>query len=128
MAYNRNRNYRRASSAGSRWMNLRYAGACKVCGSRIPAGELAYSDASARTVTCHALACCEADGLTTVKLPTGPWDGSPDQRITVRAEKRVGDSAPTGPRAIVTRFNSGSTIYQNTRGRCEDAPCCGCCS
>jgi len=27
-----------------------------------------------------------------------------------------------------TRFNSGSEMYQNSRGRCEDAPCCGCCS
>lgn len=29
---------------------------------------------------------------------------------------------------IVTRFNSGAEVYQNRKGRCEDAPCCGCCS
>lgn len=29
---------------------------------------------------------------------------------------------------ITTRFNSGAEVYQNRRGRCEDAPCCGCCS
>ena len=23
---------------------------------------------------------------------------------------------------------SGGTFYRNTRGRCEDAPCCGCCT
>ena len=28
----------------------------------------------------------------------------------------------------VTTFSSGDTVYQNSRGRCEDAPCCGCCS
>lgn len=27
-----------------------------------------------------------------------------------------------------TRFSSGSEHFQNERGRCEDAPCCGCCS
>jgi hypothetical protein len=27
-----------------------------------------------------------------------------------------------------TRFSSGAEMYQNPRGRCEDAPCCGCCS
>ena len=27
-----------------------------------------------------------------------------------------------------TRFNSGAEVYTNKRGRCEDAPCCGCCS
>ena len=29
----------------------------------------------------------------------------------------------------VTHFPStGETVYRNVRGRCEDAPCCGCCS
>lgn len=23
---------------------------------------------------------------------------------------------------------SGGTFYRNVRGRCEDAPCCGCCT
>lgn len=32
------------------------------------------------------------------------------------------------PRVIATRFNSGAVVYRNSRGRCEDAPCCGCCS
>lgn len=28
----------------------------------------------------------------------------------------------------VVRFASGAVMTQNRRGRCEDAPCCGCCS
>ena len=30
----------------------------------------------------------------------------------------------------ITLFNEGkaSTFYRNARGRCEDAPCCGCCT
>ena len=28
----------------------------------------------------------------------------------------------------VTRFSNGETMTRNSRGRCEDAPCCGCCS
>jgi hypothetical protein len=27
-----------------------------------------------------------------------------------------------------SRFSSGAVSYRNPRGRCEDAPCCGCCS
>jgi hypothetical protein len=27
-----------------------------------------------------------------------------------------------------TRFADGAEVYTNRRGRCEDAPCCGCCS
>jgi len=33
-----------------------------------------------------------------------------------------------GPAVLVTRFSSGQTIMRNRRGRCEDAPCCGCCT
>lgn len=28
----------------------------------------------------------------------------------------------------VATTNSGAELYQNRRGRCEDAPCCGCCN
>jgi hypothetical protein len=126
MAYSRNRNYRRTSGAGSRWMRLRYAGNCKVCGSRIAAGDQAYWDASARTVTCEAIECADADGLITNKPLTGPWDQRTDLRV--RADHRIGDPAPAPARVITTRFNSGAVVYQNSRGRCIDAPCCGCCS
>ena len=27
-----------------------------------------------------------------------------------------------------TRFSDGAEVYTNKNGRCEDAPCCGCCS
>tara|TARA_R110000868_G_scaffold187072_1_gene429565 strand:- start:249 stop:548 length:300 start_codon:yes stop_codon:yes gene_type:complete len=30
--------------------------------------------------------------------------------------------------STVFRFSSGAVAYQNRKGRCEDAPCCGCCS
>jgi len=31
-------------------------------------------------------------------------------------------------RSNYTRFSSGAEVFTNKRGRCEDAPCCGCCS
>lgn len=31
-------------------------------------------------------------------------------------------------RVIEYRFSSGETAIQNVQGRCEDAPCCGCCT
>ncbi len=33
-----------------------------------------------------------------------------------------------GAAIVVTRFSNGDERIQNRRGRCEDAPCCGCCS
>ena len=32
------------------------------------------------------------------------------------------------PEVVTFRFSSGATATQNARGRCEDAPCCGCCT
>jgi predicted ATPase len=56
----------------------------------------------------------------------------PDERA--KEARALVDCAPTTtrrtytPRVVYARFSSGATIYQNRRGRCEDAPCCGCCS
>lgn len=71
----------------SRWMSLKFAGVCKVCGSTVPAGESAFWDSATRKITCHALECCEADGLT-----RSEWRGSPVSGafITVRSDRRIG--------------------------------------
>ena len=121
MAYNRR--HRTAQRTTSRWMTLRYAGKCKVCQRALQAGELAFWDSATKTVTCHDIECCDADGLTTIKPLTGPWDKRTDTRE--RLEKRLGAPAP---RVIVATFNSGESAWVNANGRCEDAPCCGCCS
>lgn len=86
-------------------------------------GELAYWDQGARTLTCEALDCARADGLTE---RVQRWAGNPDGVETLRMV-RAGTPAPVD-RVAVTRFNSGAAVYQNARGRCEDAPCCRCCS
>lgn len=31
-------------------------------------------------------------------------------------------------RIPATAGSAGGTFYRNKRGRCEDAPCCGCCT
>jgi hypothetical protein len=45
-----------------------------------------------------------------------------------RAPRQSRYSRGRNPHRGVTRFASGATVYRNPRGRCEDAPCCGCCS
>ena len=112
----RYRNNRRTSTSGParepRWMELRYAGECKVCRRTVPAGETAFYDYAARTVTCSAPECCAADGLTREE-----WRGSPVSGgyVTVTAATRLG--------AGYKRERTWKERY----GRCEDAPCCGCC-
>jgi hypothetical protein len=117
MSYHKS--YRRGGSGGgSRWMALRYAGHCKVCGAAIPAGASAYWDSAARTVTCERIECAEADGLTERE------DHGPAGWVTVRRGYRVDSGVPT---VVVSRLNSGAVIQRNAHGRCVDAPCCGCC-
>jgi len=36
--------------------------------------------------------------------------------------------AETGQPEVIEIRTSGGTFTQNARGRCEDAPCCGCCT
>lgn len=52
-------------------------------------------------------------------------DGAPAEPRFTRKPRYAGGR---NPYAGVTRFSSGATVYRNPRGRCEDAPCCGCCS
>lgn len=44
---------------------------------------------------------------------------------SIRRVQRYGDTSEV---SNVTRFSSGAVVYTNKRGRCEDAPCCGCCT
>jgi len=72
----------------------------------------------------------------------GVWDAAakgwrvPDEKA--QEARALVETAP-GPRSSYprrysrygssyTRFSSGAEVYTNRRGRCEDAPCCGCCS
>jgi hypothetical protein len=60
------------------------------------------------------------------------WDFE-DAEVARQAQEIVGSSvaSPRGRgrrQSYYTRFSSGAEVFVNKRGRCEDAPCCGCCS
>ena len=83
-------------------------------GTPIPAGATAFYDYATRATTCHAIECADADGLTREQ-----WQGAPTSGAWVKvvAAQRLGPGAPMPERTWKERY-----------GRCEDAPCCGCCS
>lgn len=112
---------RPSSGAGSRWMELRYAGMCKVCAVSIPKGTRAYWDAAAKAVTCSGIECAKADGLT-----ERVWHGSPVSGgyVDQLRATRIGSPAPSSDPFAQTRSRG---YYGRDAGRCEDAPCCGCC-
>lgn len=64
-------------------------------------------------------------------------DAVADQARAIVAAAGPSTYQPRGRRAYrsarnyvsnYARFSSGAEVYTNKRGRCEDAPCCGCCS
>lgn len=81
------RRYGNRRQPQSKWIALRYGATCKVCGADVPAGETAFWDANAKAITCHNLACCEADGLTSQEWRGSPVSGS---FVAVRSERRIG--------------------------------------
>ena len=73
----------------------------------------------------------------------GTWDAGkkawmvPDEKADLARALlptgRHGERAASRPRyerygSRYTRFQGGGEHFVNRRGRCEDAPCCGCCS
>jgi hypothetical protein len=81
-------------------MTNRYPGQCHSCGSRVRkyAGRC-FKPAGARR---YVVECVDCSG-----------------------------GGSTSPSSEVVEFyfpSTGSYAYQNRNGRCEDAPCCGCCT
>lgn len=69
----------------------------------------------------------------------GRWDAKAQgwifpAELAARARDIVASAGPSRPRSTrrygstYTRYAGGGESYQNRNGRCEDAPCCGCCS
>ncbi len=96
----------------SRTIRLKYASRCADCGTHLPAGTRArwYRRGVVYGLTCHD--------------KTTPGD----------AARTAYESGDRTPGAIASHYDrrgvySGDGRLLGTTGpRCEDAPCCGCCS
>jgi hypothetical protein len=83
-------------------MTNKYAASCSVCFTYVPVRTGVLQRINGKwNVTCVDCACPESRALL----------------------------ASTGDRtSFAVSFSSGEVFYRNRRGRCEDAPCCGCCT
>lgn len=115
---------RRRYQPTARWMELRRPGTCHRCGTSLPAGARAFWNGENRTTTCTSLECAKADGLT-----RSVWHGSPTSGawVDVLSDTPIG-THEVGDHADAFRFTRSRGYYGPNAGRCEDAPCCGCCS
>jgi hypothetical protein len=107
----------------------RFAGNCGGCGARVAAGAGVCKRVNGVFTAFHK-SCELGNGAPT---PAHPYDeagcslcGDPEfhdgeECPTLAADRRA------APRLTVFR-TSGGTFTRNARGKCEDAPCCGCCS
>jgi hypothetical protein len=91
----------------------KYAGTCRRCGSSFPAGTRIRYGGRGRTY--HLKTDCASASAS---------DGRP--YAADDAFRDDDDRDRNG--SYYTRFSSGAEVFTNKNGRCEDAPCCGCCS
>lgn len=95
-------------------ITAKYPGKCGKCGARIPKGARIEWHGRGRGVTCAS--CAGLDGGDGAELQDGPrldTDGTPIALVRPY------------PGARRSEWRRG---YEATGHRCEDAPCCGCCS
>jgi len=95
----------------SKTMTARYAGRCRAChGEILPGDTINYG----------------GRGNVSHGGDEGCGDRSPDtyEAVNPATGLRMSNRA----RVHVARFSSGATMTVNSRGRCIDAPCCGCCT
>lgn len=95
-------------------MTARYPGKCAATGVAFKAGDVIDYDRATKKATLvrHVMKSNDQD------LPASYFR-------TARGLERYGNT--TGYVSDVFR-TSGGTFYRNKKGRCEDAPACGCCT
>ena len=106
-------------------MTARYAGTCCVTGKQIKPGDpIRYhgkgrSELISRTIMDWGADFNDDGTITDAVTGTLLTDDHP-----------LDPPLPTRRKWVSSYFRSldGREYYQNHKGRCEDAPCCGCCS
>lgn len=100
-------------------MVAKFRGVCRACGSTIYPGH--KINFFGRGHAEHA----DCSNLETSAAAPG---SSEDSRAGLEPGTLAADRRSARRGVSVFRFSSGAVVTQNSRGRCEDAPCCGCCS
>lgn len=98
-------------------MVAKYRGVCHVCGEVVHAGSMINFHGRGHVE--HPECALEA---------TAKAAEFEDERAGLEYGTLAADRSLARRGVTVVRFGSGESMTMNTRGRCEDAPCCGCCS
>jgi len=98
-------------------MLSKFPGTCRDCGARVPRGAEIIYHGRGSGITCAACA-----------SGNGPEEYDEDERARLEPGTLASDRRLARQGLTVVRFSSGESMTRNSRGRCEDAPCCGCCT
>lgn len=100
-------------------ITARYPGTCCACGSKVHRGDRVEFLERGRIacLTCHE-----------ETLEAGQNGGDEDEAAGFEPGTLASDRRLSRQGLSVARFAGGGVVTRNSRGRCEDAPCCGCCS
>ena len=101
-----------------RVMAAKYNGKCAACGEPIERGETIcfFGRGHAEHKTC-------TEGAEDDEQEYGEDEQAGLEPGTLANDRRLARRGLS-----VIRFASGAVMTQNAKGRCEDAPCCGCCT
>ncbi len=101
-------------------MIAKYNGVCSHCGETIIRGE---------RICFFGYKLAEHESCTQARQEDEESNGyCEDERAGFEPGTLANDRRLAKRGLSVVRFSSGHVMTQNSRGRCEDAPCCGCCS
>jgi len=102
----------------------RYPAECDTCAQAIPpnAGILIQGPPRKRAGHFWKVRCAACAALAPEPDPLPFFDDN-DPRAHQSGDQRAARNG-----IHITRYSSGAVTTRNARGRCEDAPCCGCCT
>lgn len=102
----------------SKTMQSKFPGTCRECNARVPRGATIVYHGRGAGITCQSCAEGADDGE-----PVCEDTGAGLESGTLASDRQLARAGIT-----CVRTSSGWSGTRNSRGRCEDAPCCGCCT
>ena len=111
-------------------MLARYPGTCTRTGARINPGDLIVFLGKGRAYLSDLIPAVDPEPVDpdlSLARSIDPELADSDPEAAAHAGRYLRQSIARGV-SDIWRTSTGREYYRNRRGRCEDAPCCGCCN
>ena len=113
-------------------MTAKFPGTCHACRNRFSTGTLIdFNKSAGRGRKTRHVDCASPGAAVAVEIEEGAPGHGPGcyGECDGLYDCNAPAPEPTNYRTVSYEVRtSGGTFYRNRNGRCEDAPCCGCCT